>query len=335
MSVLIRGLSVEFDQIFVAVRGLTVEFNLLSPIARGVTVEYTDIIKYHERAIDYVDAVSIPVQEDVDRGFKECCYNNIVLADLLSSDSDKNDFTSVFFKRQSSSDTCDFVLVDSATLTEYSLNDSIYGDFVDFDGYDNQQDLKTYKVEWKKVLTLLGEGVYYIRKDTIIAGIATPIKTNTFTLKKYSIVNADHTIRIDSVFNGELVKTSVDFSGTDYTTSLRTSGYFGDREVTFTQDNIVRIDYYTEQISIASDNEYNLQTGFIPYCITSELFDFMLLADELYITDYNSTNHSYKYKIHPVQLSENAGTRYFARARKAEVNLKFKDRIVNNRKINC
>lgn len=289
----------------------------------------------HERSIDYATYITIPTQAIVDRGFKECCYKNIVLASLTESDAEKNDYTSFFFVKQNSSDTCDFVLINSATLAEYSLDDT-YGELVEFGGYNTQPNLKTFKVEWRKVLNVLGAGTYQIRKDISISGITNEIISNTYTLRHYSTTEADRTIRIDSVFNGEFVNLGVDFKGTGYSTTLRTKGFFGNREVKYTVENLVRRGTYKkETYDFRNENEYILQTGAIPDCITDQIFDLMLWGDEIFITDYNSVNHSYKYKLFPVELAENIGTEYINRTRRAVVNIKFKDRYNNQRKINC
>ena len=89
------------------------------------------------------------------------------------------------------------------------------------------------------------------------------------------------------------------------------------------------------QNTMSSKREYKYQALQLPDCITEELFDFMLFGKELFVSDYNGNNHSYKYELLPVKLEGNAGTEYFVTDRGVNVNLTFSDRTEDDRKINC
>lgn len=286
-----------------------------------------------ERTIGYAVRVNLPESPPPDRGFSKCCYTNLVLADVSDDDGYKNDFSGVYFKRETPSSSVVFKLVDTVSLTEYFLNSDTYGTFQDFGGI--QPDLSYYIVDWRKVLTLLGTGKYQIKKELDIVGISVDVFSNTFTLKPFSIENADNTVRIDSVMNGKLINIDTDFKGTNYQTSIRLRGYFGRNERTFEQDNIAQRDYNIVQNTMSSKSSYQFQGLQIPECITQELWNFVLFGNELFISDYNKNNHSYKYELIPVILEDNSGTEFFVQDRAVNVNLKFTDRRENNRKINC
>ena len=286
-----------------------------------------------ERTLSYAVRVKLPEQPPVDRGFSKCCYKNLVLADTTDTDPYKNDFTGSFYKRETPNSTVDFKLVDVATTTEYALNTSTYGIFQDFGGV--QDDLSYYIVEWRKVLTLLGEGVYQIKKELTIAGISVDILSDTYHLKQFSIPVADGTVRIDTVMDGKLIAIDTDFLNSGYTTSLRVRGYFGNPEYSYEQDNIAQRDYSFKQNTMSSKREYKYQALQLPECITDEMFNFILFGKELFISDYNGNNHSYKYELVPVKLEGNTGTEYFVTDRGVNVNLTFSDRTEDDRKINC
>lgn len=288
-----------------------------------------------ERALSFAVRISLPIVEEPDKGFAECAYDNLVLASLDSTESYKNDFNSFYFKKQSESDSCDFVLIEKATGDEYYLNDSTYGVYVGLGGYEAQPDLTTYKVEWRKVLDLLGDGYYQIRKDMTVAGIVVEEYSNTFHLEHFNNEIADEMVRIDTVMNGELVHLGVDFKGTNYTDSIRTGGYFGHRNPKYKQDNLVRRTYEPEQISMSQENEYQYQTDLLPYCITHHLYDFILFGNQIFMSDYNLSNHSYEYQLHPVELVSNKGAKYYPKERHSRVNLTFTDRKKDRRKLNC
>lgn len=285
-----------------------------------------------ERTIAYALRVQLPEESIPDRGFKECCFDNVVLADPTSTKGERNDYTSFYFKKQLPSDNCDFILhFDGNT---YALNDSTYGAFWDFGDFTNA-DLTVYRLDWQKVLNVLGEGIYKIEKSVTVAGLPFSIDSNTYKLKKYSTERADKTIRIDCLMTGELVHYGVNFKDTGYKTTLRIPGFFGKRDPKYIQDNVVKRDYSIEQISMSQENEYSLTVGKMPVCITDELYDFMLFGDDLWISDYNKHNHSYKYSVFNVELKDSKGAKYYENLRKASGSLTFTDRKKNNKKINC
>lgn len=287
-----------------------------------------------ERSLSYALRVSLPDNAPPDRGFSECCYQQIVLADSSDSDPYKNDWTGVYFKRQIPNTTVVFKLVDTATMTEYVLNSATYGEYQAFGG-TAQPDLTYYIVDWRKVLNTLGVGAYQIKQEITIAGISDDYYSNTFNLKPFTVDNADKTVRIEAVQNGFLVRPDVDFKGTNFTTSLRVRGFFGRKERSFEQDNLFKRDYDSEQVTMSVINEYKFQGLKLPDCITDEIFDFILFGNRIEISDYNKNNHSYRYESAEVELANNEGTEYFVFDRKANINLTFTDRFKNNRKTNC
>lgn len=288
-----------------------------------------------ERTLAFANMVKLPTPATPNKGFKECCYTNLVLADEADDDPYKNDFTGVFFKRQTAGDSCDFIIHELDTGNTYALNSSIYGEFKDFGDIAEQPNLKTYILRWRKVLAVLGAGNYQIEKDITIAGLSFSELSNTFTLKTFSNTEADKTVRIETKINGELVHFETDFKGSEFETSIRTKGFFGRRNPTYEQDNLVKRNYKTVQISMSQKNEYEFQAGLIPYCITKEILDFVLFGDELFISDYNLINHSYELKVLPVELESNKGTNYYTTNRDARINFVFVDRFKNKRKLNC
>jgi len=289
-----------------------------------------DLCEHKERTLSYALFVDIPQQaETPDEVFKECCYSHKVLADLTSTESYKNDFSGFFHKRQISSETCDFVMVDTATSTEYVLNDSTYGTYNDFNSITGLPDLKTFKLDWKKVLQGLGSGSYKVLKRVVVVGVAVDIEYLVYNLYQYSSSLANTTARIDVTMDGYLENIGVNFEGSGFETSLRVSGFFGRRNPKFEEDNIVNRDYEKRQISIKQTNEYKFQTNFIPVCLTSEIFDFLLMSDDIRISDYNLNNHSYSYRFTPVSIEENGEPVYLPQTRKAQLNVTFSDKVVN------
>ena len=293
-----------------------------------------DTCNNRERTISFATFVKIP-DEPIVPGlqYKECCYETLVLADD-SGKLHKNDFTGFYYSRQIGSETCTYVLIDKQDGSEYPISDDTYGIFKPFGAIAEQPNLSTFIVQWNKILSALGEGAYQIRKDISITGISYSELSSMFTLRTFSDFYADKTIRIDIKMDGFMELQNVDFTGTNYKSSLRVGGFFGRREPKYEEDNLVFRTKKIEQISMKMVNAYKLQTELLPECVTEQIFDFYLFADEIFLNDYNLNNHSYSYKNKAVDYENNEGTKYYTENRKARLNLLFKDRYANRNKIN-
>lgn len=288
-----------------------------------------------ERTLSYALYVDIPQPEESPEAiFKECCYTHIVLASTNDSDIYKNDFSGFFHKRQISSETADFVLIDLSNSTEYNLDNSDYGVYKDFGDITANTDLKTFVLDWRKVLLDLGAGAYKVVKRQSIVGLSIDKDYLVYNLNEFSTSIADKTFRMDVTISGLFEKLNIDFSGSDFKTSLRVGGFFGRGDFAFEEDILVDRNYIKNQISIKKTNQYKMQTDLVPECITDEIVDFLLFSDDIKMNDYNLNNHSYNYKRFPVKYDNNEGTGYFSESRKAILNLVFNDKIVNNNKRN-
>lgn len=290
---------------------------------------------YKERSLSYAIRVTIPeIGRDPAIEFKECCYIHNVFADSSSTSDFRNDYSSFYHQIQISSETVQFILVDVSTNTETTLNDTTYGTFYAVGSFTENTAFTGFNLEWKKVLSALGEGSYKVITRITRAGILREISSIIYTLKQFSERLVDHTTRIDIVMNGRLEKNGVDFSGLGWKDSIRVPGFFGRREFQFEEDNIIRRDYENRQITMRQSNEYKFQTNLVPSCVTNQIVDFMLYANDIFFNDYNLNNHSYDFVKFPVKVSNNDGTTYAHTTRKAMLNMTFTDKFENNLKRN-
>lgn len=290
---------------------------------------------YQERSISYASGVVIPEPgEDPEAIFKECCYIHVVFADVNSSTDFKNDYSAFYHQRQLSNESVDFILLNMESMVETTLSDGTFGQFFDFGSLTNNVNLKGYLIQWKKVLQTIGEGSYKIIKRINIAGVDVDIPSIVFTLRQYSSKLADNTVRIDVVMNGVLIKDGIDFTGVGWKHSLRVPGFFGAREPGLEEDNLVNRNYEKKQISMRQTNEYKFQTNLVPDCVTNEIWDFILMSNDIYFNDYNLNNHSYDFVKFGAKFASNEGTEYPTKSRKARLNLIFNDKFENNIKRN-
>lgn len=285
--------------------------------------------------ISYALGVTLPtVGQEPDEIFKECCYNHYVLADLNDSQDFKNDYSAFYHQLQLPNETVEFILYRHLDGSEIPLNDDTYGQYFPAGYFDTNPMLAGYRVDWRKVLQEIGPGAYAIIKQQNIAGLNVAVNSYTFNLRQYTAHLADKTVRVDCVMSGRLERGEIEFSGTGWRHSLRLPGFFGRRDPQYTEDILISTDYNKNQISMSQANAYKFQTNYIPSCLTSELFDFILFGNEIFMNDYNLNNHTYDYVKFPVKISNNEGTQYVHTSRKARVNLVFEDRIADSRKRN-
>lgn len=288
-----------------------------------------------ERTISYALFASIPQQiEPSTEIFKECCYTHYVFGELEGNNKLKNDYTAINYQKQLPNDSVDFVLKDIKNDNEYVLDNSTLGTYFGFNSFSENKDFKGFKLEWQKVLQNIGEGQYVLIKRINTLGQTIDQESHVYTLKSYSDAYADKTVRIDTIMNGYLNKSCIDYTGLNWENSIRLPGFFGRREVQYEEDILINRNYEKKQISMQQSNEYKFQTNQIPNCIVSEIFDYILFANSIFFNDYNLNNTTYNYKNFLVKYASNEGTAYSSLNRKASINLTFNDHFVNNRKNN-
>ena len=79
-------------------------------------------------------------------------------------------------------------------------------------------------------------------------------------------------------------------------------------------------------------NSYEIITDPLDECQLLPLIDLYLLSEnELFISDYNAHNFSYRFNDLPVILEESAEIEYFDFSRKAKLTAKVGDKFKNKR----
>jgi hypothetical protein len=298
------------------------------------------VCEYDERQLSYAVSLQFPKSEPINRGFSECCYSNLVFGDLSDTDPYKNDFTSVFYKRQTPSDTVTYQIIPQSTGVPVTLVDGTHGVLYAYGGSE-QPDLSYFKVEWRKILSTIGEDIFTIRMNLTIGGVAvTKDSLVTYDLKQFSQSLADNTVRIDGKMDGKLEKIDTDFKNTGYENSVRVQGYFGDTQSNWEEDSVVFSSkngqkYYDSQITMSNSEDYLFKAYNVPECVVRPLYNEVLFSNQIFISDYNLNNHSYLFELQQVKLKEDNGREYKVFNRGVDVNLTFEDRTKDNRKTNC
>ena len=153
-----------------------------------------------------------------------------------------------------------------------------------------------------------------------------------FKLKPYSVQNALGTARIRSVFNGIQEADGINFTGSDVVSDMRFYGFIGKRQPNTEIDNIIYGNREMKRVIRENLYSYEITTDPLDECIIRPITEIYLLSEnQLYISDYNAHNHSYRYNDLPVIVEESPEIEYYDFSRKAKLTCKVSDKFKNKR----
>jgi len=287
-----------------------------------------------------------PVKEEtivVEPKEMDCCSDFVwrVLADTTSDSEIKNDKTSfIYWFNKDAIERAGLFLI-KPNGSSIALNGiTTYGTPYDY-GFatnGNNENLVGYLIDWKKVLTLLGEGIYQIKCEyETIFGASQSIYSKSFCLKRYTTERANGTVRIEYNLSGLLGIAKEDESLRDllelnWYNQYRFDGVFHYNNSTYTSDEI---QYQNGQLVTVEDEqvaEYSLKLKAIPSFKHDILRLDILMADEIMITDYNDSNIDGYFKK-KVRKNGSYDPKWYPLASKlASIELKFKQAFNNLKK---
>lgn len=276
-----------------------------------------------DRTRKYYNSIRLPeVFQEQDRGLKDCCCKYHVLGDN-SGDTFKNDKTSAWIKLSDTSDTATFVLKKNGIATTYTPTSNVF---------INESNARYTTIDWGSVLASDGVGCYKLEIEYNISGIIGTILWGTYNLEPYTIQNALNTARVRAIFNGYQEIEQINFSGSEVESTFRFCGYIGNRQPNTEIDNIIYQNREMKRVIRENLNSYEIITDPSDECITRPLIDLFLLSEnQLFISDYNAHNHSYRYQDIEVIVDESPSVEYYDFSRKAKVTCKVSDKYKNKR----
>lgn len=275
-----------------------------------------------ERIFQKFEAIRFPQTfTEQNRGVKTCC-DSIVVASLDSNETWKNDVTSAWIKLSSVADDCNFyVLKDGEQVREY---ESV--------AFPNEANAFYASVIWKDILSEFGVGCYSIQVAYTIAGVSGTIEWGEYELIEYSIEACLHQARIRAIFNSNQEIDGINFTGANVESTVRFYGFIGNRQPNTEVNNLIYNNREMRSVIRENLNEYEIITDPLCDCLTKQIVDLFLISEnELFITDYNSFNHSYRYLDTPVILKETAQFTYNDLSRLASVRAVVSDKFRNQR----
>lgn len=276
-----------------------------------------------ERVFREYDSIKLPETFVEDkRGDISCCCKYMVLAGN-GTETWKNDKTSAWIKISNAGDVFTFNLTKNGIPANYI---PIPKPFI------NELNAYFTTIEWFDVLNSDGIGCYHLSIDYEISGIVGSIAIGDFDLKFYSVENALKTARVRAIFDGVHETDGINFSGSGVESTFRFFGYIGNRQPNTEIDNIIYQNREMKRVIRENLNTYELITDPENECIIKPLLDLYLLSEnQLFISDYNAHNHSYRYLDIPVTLNESASVEYKDFSRLAVLKCTLEDKFKTNR----
>ena len=216
----------------------------------------------------------------------QCDYKEFAFVyPLNEEDVYRNDYRSFLLNLLDVSSTYSFVLVSSSGL-ETPLIDNTYGELFD-KGFNPSQPLKVgYRIDWLKVFTNLGGGLYSVKISQTDFGNTVETETHKFDVKQFSELLSNNTVKIETnqkgvVLNGE------DYEGMTWNNMVRIRGKFGNEKPQYEENKLQDSNYIDYQVQKLKFNQYTLNTELIPSSIGDNLVDTDLMTDEILISNYD------------------------------------------------
>ena len=279
-----------------------------------------------DRIEKFYDAIRFPIVfEEEDKGWLfSCCETFLVLADPFSDESYKNDVNSAWCKLSDPQDNVEFKLYKDGVETNYQPTKT---------PFVNEENAFYATIFWKEVLQNEGIGCYTWKVEYNISGVISNFVWGIYNLKQYTIANANQTARVRVKFNLIQAIEGINFTDSNVEDSLRFFGYIGERQPNMEIDNLIYQDRTMKSVIRQNLNEYTITTDPAMDDITRKLCDLYLLSEnEMYISDYNIVNHSYRYQDLPVIVSNTPEINYIDTSqRKAIVKCVVSDRTKDQR----
>jgi hypothetical protein len=299
------------------------DFILTTPKIEFLSVAPCGCEFLQDRTFKKYDSIRLPeIFEEQDRGYFRCCCPFDVLAGG-GSETWKNDVTSAWIKLSSPSDSATAILYKNGVAAIY---EPIQSAFV------NEPNAFYWTIPWIDVLNSDGIGCYHLEISYNIAGIQQAFTWGIYNLKPYSIQNALKTARVRVIFDSQQEIEGINFSGSQVEDSIRFFGYIGNRQPNTEIDNLIYQNREVKKVVRENLNTYEILVD--PTCDDhiKKLTDLYLLSEnQLFISDYNAHNPSYRYLDTPAIVQESPEIVYYDFSREAGLKCIVGDKFKNQR----
>lgn len=188
-----------------------------------------------------------------------------------------------------------------------TTNPNTTGTYIPYNTFPGKPTYSGVSVNWGSILTLAGAGTYRIKIGTVGAqgsdGARHPacFVSEPFKLLPFHCNLARGTTKFESVINGKIGSIDMDgyvfdLCGVLFFDSVRIPGYFGNETTSY---DSVELEYQTGLIDPVRDEaiqKFKWSSKMIPKYLHDRLKAYGLMADFLYVSDYNVNNPDYNIK---------------------------------------
>ncbi len=283
-----------------------------------------------------------------------------VFADVTCTDSFHNDSNSWLIQYPGTYDPIangDFKLqelIGGVWTSIATLNNTSYGTPYNLTslGNCNNTNYGGYLLNWNKVLAAFGEGTYrfYAAGNyTSSAAYSYCMRSPPFCLRAWDCNLVDGTVKFEANYSGgnfgsvtnqgtswSLCCSVVSTGGAQGTTtvttpiawydSIRFFGFFGKEGAEYTRDQIKYATGAINKIRDEAIKTFEFQSSQLPMWFHRRFYSYGLMADQLYVSDYNLNNTSYEYKHFWVVADSNYQPKYIGATRYPKVyGIKFRE----------
>jgi hypothetical protein len=185
-------------------------------------------------------------------------------------------------------------------------------------------------INWNEVLNSDGAGCYTLKISYDISGVELTFTWGIYDLKPFTTETANFTARVRAIYNDYNEVEQIDFTNSMVEDSCRFNGFIGNRQPNMSTDNLIYQNREMKKVIRENLNTYEIITD--PTCegIIRKLTDNLLLSEnDLFLSDYNAHNHSYRFNDLPAIVESSPEITYYEGSREASLKCvagdKFKD----------
>jgi hypothetical protein len=257
----------------------------------------------------------------------ECNFVEVVFADLADTDSYKNDRSSFLINAPDITTGAFAIRLIKPDGTSIALTDNTYGTYFGLGTITGQATKAGYLAEWNKIATAFGFGTYSFEVDNVNFGNTITSTSRDFQLMPYSETSADQTVKIETIHNG-CVEGGFDYTGMNWIRSIRIPAIFGNKVQRLETDNYFDTNNNKTQIRDQIVNEYTLETMRLPSSVMTPFIEDKILANQIFITDYNLFNFDDIRQLEVVATEINEQN-YSSKSKKASFKIGFEQKLQN------
>ena len=296
------------------------------------------------------------------------CYINPVFASLTDTDPLKNDHSMFliefpfFYSYQWNISANSLMSLEewngSAWITTTTLINSTYGTYYGF-GSLCIPNWKGYDISWRSILIAFGEGLYRFRITYNLFGNSGFLVSEPFCLKEWSCAGTDVTVRWETTIRGGRIGSIIDdkrvfefccspvinnpnTSGDLNTTTqpvnsgfvrwddqIRVYAFFGREKTEYERVNVEYQNGEIIQVRNEAIQKFEYESALQPKWVHDRLKAYGMMADELYVTDYNWNNADYDIDKKRVVCDGSYEPEYHIDTRYSFVKVQFKEGFQN------